>query len=139
MLLFTRSRAIAVTVSASIGVLVASFLPWFRSGHRARSSFELIGAARTLDLVQGWQLRTLTALWYFIPLLVAVTWTAGALRRDRLAAAAGVFVGTCAVAAGALAVSFIGAEPGPIVSIGAGAVAVMASFVLVRAKDPINV
>jgi hypothetical protein len=139
MRLVAQSRAIAITVAASVAVLVAAFLPWLRSGHRARSSFELIGAARGLGLVQGWELRTLTAMWYFIPLLVAVTWTAGALRRDRLVVVAGALVGTCAVAAGTLAVSFIGAEIGPIVSIGAGTVAVTASIVLVRAKDPIDV
>ena len=134
-----RSRGIALTVAASVGVLIGSFLPWLRSGNRARSSFELISAARGLGLIEGWQVRALTALWYFIPLLVAVTWTASALRRDRLVAAAGALVGACALAAGILAVSFIRPDIGPIVSIGAGAVAALASLVLVRAKDPVRV
>jgi hypothetical protein len=128
-----------ITVAACVGVLVASFLPWLRTGHRARSSFELIGAARSIGVIEGWQYRALTAMWYFIPLLVAVTWTAAALRRERLVVASGGLVGVCAVAAGGLAVSFIGGEIGPIVSIGAGAVAALASLVLVRAKDPVRV
>jgi hypothetical protein len=74
-------------------------------------------------------------LWYLLPLLVAATWTAGALRRVVLTAVFGGIVGACALAAGILAVCFIRTEIGPIASIGTGTAALACSVWLATTEE----
>jgi hypothetical protein len=67
-----------------------------------------------------------------LPLLVAVTWTAGALRKRAAVATLGGIVGLISVAAGTAVVVQIDPEVGPITAIVTGTVAVCSAAWLAR-------
>jgi hypothetical protein len=70
-----RASWIAARLVVSAGallVVLGSFLPWLRSGRRARSSYELLELAERFGFAEGFWARTAVTLWPFVPLL-AVT------------------------------------------------------------------
>lgn len=107
----------------ALGVLVASFLPWGRSGGATRSSYELVAAAESLQVVSGAGAIVARA-WYLLPLGVACTWLAAVGRRPLATATLSALVGSAAlVLAAAVKVSPVGTEMGTSVALAAGATA----------------
>lgn len=70
-----------------MGVAGAAALPWARSGRRAVSGYDLVGVARTFDLVDGTPLRVAAALWLCLPLAAAASVALVVLGRPRAASA----------------------------------------------------
>lgn len=123
------------TVAASVAVFGAALLPWLRTGRAWRSAFGLARSADRLGLLEGWPLRVLAASWSLLPLLVAATWTAGALRRRRLVATFGAVVGALSTTAGLLVVLLLRVEVGPVVGVVAGAATMAAAVWTARARE----
>lgn len=114
-----------VAVVGVIGVLGASFLPWARSGSATRTSYELVAAARRLEVVSGVG-ATLARGWYLLPLVVACTWLAATLRRPLVAAVSSAVVGTATLAlVAAVKASPLPADTGTTLSLIAGIVALV--------------
>ncbi|HEV2068601.1 MAG TPA: hypothetical protein VGR26_02265 [Acidimicrobiales bacterium] len=114
-----------VAVAGALGVLVASFLPWGRSGGTSRTSYELVDAAGRLEVVSG-ALAVGVRGWYLVPLLTACTWLAAVRRRLLATATLSALVGSAAVAlAVAVKASPVGAEAGTSVALVAGATALI--------------
>ncbi|MGH9211439.1 MAG: hypothetical protein ACRD2C_12270 [Acidimicrobiales bacterium] len=65
---------------------VAGFLPWIRTGQRERNGFELIDAARTLDVLESGVHRAFALAWYVVPLAATLCWLAVLLHRPRIGA-----------------------------------------------------
>jgi hypothetical protein len=118
--------ATAVTVVGAIGAAVAPFLPWARSGRAVRSGFALLHAAQRLQLATSGPMRTLLVAVALLPLLAAAVWTTAALEWRRVMAGFGAGAGVVAIV-GAVVVWRSPVEPlvGPVVSVVAGAVAVI--------------
>ncbi|MGH9185259.1 MAG: hypothetical protein ACRD0U_05525 [Acidimicrobiales bacterium] len=95
----TRARwPAALTLVGAIVVLAAAFLPWVRSGESERNSFELLGVARRLGVLDsGWQ-RVAVVGWYFMPLAVTLVGLAMLLGRRRAVALIGAAIGLGGVA-----------------------------------------
>lgn len=72
------------------GVAASAALPWARSGRREVSGYDLVGVARTFDLVDGAGLRVGAALWLAVPLVAAAAVALVALGRPRAGAGAAV-------------------------------------------------
>jgi hypothetical protein len=76
-----------VVMLAAVGVeALAGFFPWIRTGQRERNGFELIDAARTLDVLDSGIQRGLALAWYLVPLAAALCWLAALLHLHRIAA-----------------------------------------------------
>lgn len=58
-----------MTVGAGLAI-VASFLPWLRSGTIERSSYDLVGLVHLLRIADNAHIRSLIGLWPVMPLLV---------------------------------------------------------------------
>lgn len=114
-----------MAVAGTLGVLGASFLPWAGSGGASRTSYQVLEAARNLEVVSGiW--ATTARLWYLVPLLVAGTWLAATLQRSLATATLSAVVGSAAVGlAVAVEASPLGAEVGTSVALAAGATALV--------------
>ena len=119
------SRPATLAVAGAMGVLAASFLPWARSGEAGRTSYEIVAAARRLDVVHGvW--ATAAAGWYLVPLLVVATGLAAALGRRVATATLSAVVGSAAAGlAAAVEASPLDAEMGTSVALAAGATALV--------------
>jgi hypothetical protein len=76
----------------------AGFLPWLRTGERERSGYELIDAARSLDVLDSAVVRTLALAWFLVPLAAALCCLAVLLHARR--AAAVLAIGTGLLGAG---------------------------------------
>ncbi len=61
----------AYTVSGAV-VLVATFLPWLRSGGTTRSSYELLGLLDRLDIAPDGPVSSLVRWWPVVPLVVTL-------------------------------------------------------------------
>ncbi|MGI8759255.1 MAG: hypothetical protein ACR2K0_08095 [Acidimicrobiales bacterium] len=85
-----------LAVAGVLGVLVASFLPWARSGNASRTSYELVATAQRLDVVSG-PGATLVRGWYLLPVAAAGTWLAATLGRPLLTATLSTLVGSAAL------------------------------------------
>jgi lipopolysaccharide export LptBFGC system permease protein LptF len=116
-----------VFVAAVSTEALAGFLPWLRSGQRERDGFELVDAARSLDVLDaGWQ-RALAVAWYLVPLTAALSCLALLLRRRRTAAGLAVGAGVVGVAVTLVVeLARIPALPGLHVSLAAAVAAVVA-------------
>ena len=79
----------AVTATGAFAIGVVAFLPWLRTGHATRNSFQMMRTAELLDVVTGPTSVALRA-WYLVPVLVALVWLAAALERPRIMAALAV-------------------------------------------------
>ncbi|MBI4728494.1 MAG: hypothetical protein HY775_03215 [Acidobacteria bacterium] len=126
------SAPIAGTVLATMACLGAAFLPWLRAGGARRDAFGLASAAATVGALEGWPLRLVRTIVALLPLLVAATWTAGALRRPVGVASLGAAIGILSFVAGLLVSVSIRVEAGPVAGMGAGAAAVAGSAWLIR-------
>ena len=89
------ARTLMLTAVAAEAL--AGFLPWVRSGRRERTSFELIDAARTLDVLDSGLARGLAVAWYLVPLAAALCWLAVLLHFRRTAAVVAIAVGLLGV------------------------------------------
>jgi len=49
---WAQRMALAAALAAVTIETVCAFLPWVRTGHRDRTSFEVISAARELDVLR---------------------------------------------------------------------------------------
>ena len=130
---------LVLTVAATVSVLAATMLPWLRSGSVVRNAYALARSAAILGVIDGWPRRLCLALLYALPLLVAATWTAGALRRRATTALLGGIVGATSIAAGAIVTERVTADLGPILAIATGAVAVSCAVWLAMSGTPTNV
>lgn len=129
----SQSRAVIVAVVACLGVLGATALPWVRTGDARRSAFALARGADALGYIDTPGRRALLVSWYLLPFLTAAAWTAGALRRPSVVAAVALLVGAMSIAAGALVMTWVRIEPGPVGAVLAGAAAVIGGAWIVRA------
>ena len=123
-------------MAAGVAVLVAALLPWLRTGEARRSAFALARSAQALGLFEGGSRRLLLSMWFLMPMLVAATWTAGALRRPVAVAVLGGFVGAMSVAAGWVVQAKVPGQIGPVAGIVAGALAMASAawLALTRAR-----
>lgn len=87
-----------VALGAQIAVVVTAALPWARSGHASRNSFQLVHAAQRLGVLDGPAVH-LAPVWFAVPALVAVAWLAVTLGRPVVAASIGVVVGALGLGA----------------------------------------
>ena len=67
-----RPSALAAYTATGTIVIVATFLPWLRSGNTSRSSYELLGLLDRLDVAPGGWLSLLVRWWPLVPLVVTV-------------------------------------------------------------------
>lgn len=81
-------------LAGATAVAGAGFLPWVRTGERERSAFELIDAARMLDVLDSTALRALAVAFYFVPLVAALGWVAELSQSPRLATALALVAAT---------------------------------------------
>ena len=88
-----RRRAAVLTAIGLALVVVGSFLPWFRSGRRARSSYELFDLVDRLDLLSDGMARVAIAGWLLVPLAAAGAAAALLLGRSTLGAVISIVVG----------------------------------------------
>lgn len=82
-----------IMLTAAVLLAACGFLPWLRSGQRERSGFELLDAARSLDVLGPTTLRALAFGLYLLPLAAALCWLAALLEWPKVAAAVGVAAG----------------------------------------------
>jgi hypothetical protein len=81
-------------------VLAGSFLTWFRSGSRARSSYELFAVISRIGAVPGPVAAVAVSLWVTVPVVTAALSAALLLRRMVLAALVACGLGLYALALG---------------------------------------
>jgi hypothetical protein len=127
-----QRRAVAATIASSIAVLLAALLPWLRTGEAHRSAFGLVRSAAVLGLFDGPARRACLVIWLLLPLLVAATWTAGALRKPMAVATLGGVVGSASVIAGVLVMRLVPAQPGSVAAIVTGAATMASAGLAVR-------
>lgn len=107
---------------------VASFLPWGRSGQTSRSSYQLVGVADRLDVLDG-SARTAAMAWFVLPVLVGLVWLARSVDRHGTAATLSALTGLLSVVAAALIErSPLAVEHGATLAKWTGAVAVAAAI-----------
>lgn len=126
-----------VAVLAASAAVIGSFLPWARSGQTSRTSYELIGVAERLDVLDGGWAR-LAAVWLLVPVATGSAWLALSFSRLRLAATLAASVGVQAVVAAAVTErSPLAAETGVTVGRWAGLVALGAAALhLLSTRSP---
>ena len=78
-------------------VLVGSFLPWYRSGRRARTSYDLFAVVERIGALPGPVATVAVSIWVAVPLVVALVVAALLLRRMVLAALVAVGLGLYAL------------------------------------------
>jgi hypothetical protein len=90
----------AIMLVAIIGEALAGFLPWLQTGERKRNGYELIDAARALDVeaLEPLLWRSLALAWYLAPLAAAVCCLAVLLHARRTAAVLAIVTGSLGVA-----------------------------------------
>jgi hypothetical protein len=92
-----------LTTAGAAAVVIGSFLPWLRSGHRGRSSYEMYRLARHLGFADGFLARAGVALWPAVPLLavgaVVAIWSRARPLGAALALACGAYVTAICVVA----------------------------------------
>ena len=122
-------------VAADLVVVGATFAPWLRSGSRMRSSYEVAAALDRLQVLEGWVRPAVTVLWYFVPLLAALSVLAIAAGHVR-AGALGSLALAAASAAFALSLRQAGAanEWGVPLALAAAAAVVLLAIVTIRGE-----
>jgi hypothetical protein len=122
------------------GLLVASFLPWLRSGARNRSGYELVAVAGRLGFAEGGMQEWAARLWPVVPLLVTTGAVAVLAGRQRAAAALHTLAGAHAVAvAASVRAAPVAAEPAVTATLAAGtllAAVAVATLVVSRRVAP---
>jgi len=92
-----RRIAAGVTAAGAGLVLVGSFLSWFRSGSRTRSSYDLFAIVERIGALPSPVATVAVSIWVAVPLVVAVVVAALLLRRMVLAALVAVGLGLYAL------------------------------------------
>ena len=104
-----------------LGVLVATFLRWARTGRQWRSSYDLFAVARRIGFTNNAMLASALRFWVLLPALVGLALVCAAFRRPRVGAIIGGVVGLAAVGAGAAVVhSKLHTGAAPAICLGAG-------------------
>jgi hypothetical protein len=83
----------SVMLVGIVGEAAAGFLPWLRTGERERNGYELIDAARTLDVLDSAVVRIMALAWFVVPLAAALCCLAVLLQAPRVAAALAIATG----------------------------------------------
>jgi hypothetical protein len=114
-----------VALAATLGCVVASFLPWGRSGSAHRSSYQLVAVAGRLGVLSD-RVDALALFWFALPMLVVGAWIALAAGLRTLSATLCVVVGAlCVLAAVATYRSPLVAEAGAALAAGCGGITVV--------------
>jgi hypothetical protein len=94
-----RARAAAGLVLGVglVVVVIASFLPWMRSGAHHRSSYSLVAVARRIHVIDNAALSALARLWPLAPMLAAGAVLALIRERPRTAALLGATVSVATI------------------------------------------
>ena len=125
------SGAVITAISAAV-IGLAAYLPWLRTGHVTRNSFQMMRTAELLDVVTGVAAVALRA-WYLVPVLVALVWLAAALDRPRLMATlALVLAGATAAVASVVLRSGLATGLGPRLALLGATGAVIGAVLTVR-------
>lgn len=125
------SGAVLTAISAAV-IGLAAYLPWLRTGHVTRNSFQMMRTAELLDVVTGVAAVALRA-WYLVPVLVALVWLAAALDRPRLMATlALVLAGATAAVASVVLRSGLATGLGPRLALLGATGAVIGAVLTVR-------
>jgi len=85
----SMNRAVAVPVAVTVGaaaVLLGTFLPWWRSGTRGRSSYQLVELLDRLGFAPDGPAATAVRWWPVVPLLLVVAVLAAWWQRWAMAA-----------------------------------------------------
>jgi len=129
-----RSMQLEVVLVAVVAAAVATtFAPWGTSGTVGRSSYELVDAARALDLLDDGLVRFAPA-WFTLPFLAAGVVIAVGWGKPRLAAGLAVCVGSVMVL-GWMSVksSPVGVDTGAVAgAVLGGATVAVAGMLLIR-------
>lgn len=89
-----RVRALDYLLGGALALAVAdTFAPWLRSGSSQRTSYQVVRAAKELELLGGRWESVIRAVWSFMPFLAAVALVAVVLGRTRPGAGLAVVVG----------------------------------------------
>lgn len=65
-----RPSALGAYTASGAVVVVATFLPWLRSGDTSRSSYELLGLLDRLDIAPDGPVSAMVRWWPMVPLIV---------------------------------------------------------------------
>jgi hypothetical protein len=123
----------ALATAGGLIVVVASFLPWLRTGTVNRSSYAVVRSAELLDLVSG-PVAVGLKLWYLVPALAAGVWLAAVVHRRALVVGLGSALGLVAlVVAGVVIWAPLRTGGGPVICL--GGVAVLAVGLILTVGD----
>ena len=98
-----------------VGVLIATFLRWARTGRQWRSSYDLFAVARRVGFTNSRVFASALRLWVLLPAVIGLALVFAAFRRPRVGAAIGSVIGLAAVGASAAVLTsklHTGAAPG---------------------------
>lgn len=117
-----------LSLSAASSVLLASFLPWGRSGAVDRSSYDLVAAAVDLEVLEGGAAQAARA-WYLLPAVLGAAWLATALGRPVLSTVLAAAIGASGLALAVVTVrSPLVEQPATTFTAIAGAIAISAAL-----------
>src|ERR1700730_4363362 len=111
----TRARAVGLHVVGLVGVLIATFLRWARTGRQWRSSYDLFAVARRVGFTNNRVFASALRLWVLLPAVIGLALVFAAFRRPRVGAAIGSVIGLAAVGASTAVLTsklHTGAAPG---------------------------
>jgi hypothetical protein len=111
-----RAALLVFTLVAAL-TLVATFVPWLRSGTATRSSYDMLGLLTRLELANGGLVRTMVRWWPVVPLLITSSVVAAWWQRARVALAAAIGSG---LYAGGVGVAVLVKTRGTSIEVGPG-------------------
>jgi hypothetical protein len=130
-----RGAGVAAAAAALLGIAAGSFLPWFRSGRRARSSYELFDIVDRIGLVPGVVAQVAITVWLAVPAAVAVALACLVLGRVHLGAVLVVVLGSYTALLAVTVSSATGSwESGTILATVGGVAATVAGVVLLSGQ-----
>ncbi len=114
-----------------MGCLVASFLPWARSGSRVRDSYELVAVADRLDLLASpW--AGASAAWTLLPLCTVLAGVGVASHRPFVIGTISLTVGIASISLAVVVfASPLGTELGARAAVVTGAISVVGALVVI--------
>jgi hypothetical protein len=123
-------------VTGLVLVVVASFLPWMRSGTHHRSSYSLVSVVRRIHVTDSAALGALARLWPTVPMLAAGAVLALVRGRPRIAGFLGAVVSAATIfLAVAVKRAPVAAEGGTTTAL-VGAIMALTGSVAVQAARP---
>jgi hypothetical protein len=130
-----RGAGLVAAAAGLLGIVVGSFLPWYTSGRRARSSYELFDVVDRIGLVPGVVAQVAITVWLAVPVGVAVALACLVLGRARLGAVLGVVLGPYTALLAVTVSSATGSwESGTILATVGGVAATIAGVVLLSGQ-----